>query len=131
MFICFIISNFLLYKSYHNVGFKTRVFFVALQFKKGNSNNTNTPYFGGNKILNDRKTIDDSDGYRGGDFAGNTEQEHPNCIGEQFIDDEMSLFKNKNETLMASKHSDYRAFKTQLMQPNNQGNSGKENIVSG
>ena len=62
---------------------------------------------GSNKIISDRKQINDSDGYRGDLNPGN-------CEEAEFIDDEMSLFKN--DTLMTNRLSDYKAFKTPLEQ---------------
>lgn len=39
-----------------------------------------------------------------------------NCItqGDEFIDDEMSLFKNQNDTLKTNRLSDYKSFKGPL-----------------
>ncbi len=81
-----------------------------------------TPYLGASnkQLVGDRKAIDDSDGYRGGERIQGT-----NCMsqGDEFIDDEMSLFKNKNDTLTTNRPGDYKAFKGPLIEPI------KENVV--
>lgn len=78
-------------------------------FFKGNANGVSTPYLGSKQqLISDRKMIDDSDGYRGSETA--------NCItqGDEFIDDEMSLFKKNDDTLKTNRLSDYKSFKGPL-----------------
>lgn len=98
----------------------------------GINNNTSTPYLGLRK-----PDTDEIDGYRGADFNSDfqhqgNENERINVNQEvEFTDDEMSLFKNKNETLTTNRLSDYKSFKTPLMPPVSISSKENLNIIHG
>jgi len=77
----------------------------------------------GNKIVSDRKIIDDNDGYHdANEFNVNYQNKNDlinqdnNFKQKQFAEDDMSLFEKKNEALNTNRLSDYKSFKMPLMQ---------------